>query len=382
MRRIPKVILLIETSRAYGRGLLRGITKYSRLYGPWVFYSEPGGLEKALPKMKHWSANGIIMRDSTRGSEALKMGVPIIVSVHLKEHIKGTPYIDTNGVVIGRMAAEHLLDRGFRYFGFCGFDDLHWSRERCKNFSKRVTEAGFEMYVYKQPKSRVRRSWENEQVLMADWLKSLPKPVGLMACNDDRGRHVIEACKVTGLHVPEEVAVIGVDNDELVCELSDPPLSSVALNVERGGYEAAELLDKLMAGEKAENKDIIVQPTHIVTRQSTDILAVDDIDVAEALRFIRLHAKEPIQVGEVADAAALSRRALQQRFRRTLNRTVYDEIRHARMEQAARMLAETNLSVSQIAQKLGYSGVEKMSRSFRREIGMSPLAYRKCYGLK
>jgi LacI family transcriptional regulator len=352
------------------------------MHGPWVFYSEPGGLEKALPKMKHWSADGIIMRDSGKGSAALKLGVPIIVSVHLKENIRGTPFIDTNGVRIGRMAAEHLLDRGFQHLAFCGFDDLHWSRNRCQNFSKRIAESGLKARIYKQPRSRAKRLWENEQVVMVDWLKSLPKPVGLMACNDDRGRHVSEACKVAGLHVPEQVAILGVDNDELVCELSDPPLSSVALNVERGGYEAAELLDKLMARRRAAHKDIIVEPTHVITRQSTDVMAIDDSDVVKALRFIRQHAKEPIQVGDVLKVVPLSRRALQKRFRRVLNRSVHDEIRRVRTEQVAIMLTETNLAISQIAAAFGYAGIEKLSRYFQREKEMTPLKYRKRYGKK
>jgi LacI family transcriptional regulator len=352
------------------------------MHGPWVFYSEPGGLEKALPKMKHWSADGIIMRDSGKGSAALKLGVPIIVSVHLKENIRGTPFIDTNGVRIGRMAAEHLLDRGFQHLAFCGFDDLHWSRNRCENFSKRIAESGLKARIYKQPRSRAKRLWENEQVVMVDWLKSLPKPVGLMACNDDRGRHVSEACKVAGLHVPEQVAIVGVDNDELVCELSDPPLSSVALNVERGGYEAAELLDKLMARRRTAHKDIIVEPTHVITRQSTDVMAIDDSDVVKALRFIRQHAKEPIQVGDVLKAVPLSRRALQKRFRRVLNRSVHDEIRRVRTEQVAIMLTETNLAISQIAAAFGYAGIEKLSRYFQREKEMTPLKYRKRYGKK
>jgi len=382
MAKIRKVILLIETSRAYGRGLLRGITKYSRLHGPWVFYSEPGGLEKALPHLKQWGATGIIMRDSRRGDEVTGMGVPVIVSVHLKEHIRGTPYIDTNGVRIGRMAAKHLLDRGFRNFGFCGYDELHWSRERSRNFSKKLAEVGFKVHIYKQPRAKTKRSWENEQTIIADWLKSLPKPVGLMACNDDRGRQLTESCKIAGLKVPEEVAVIGVDNDELVCELSDPPLSSVALNVERGGYEAAELLDKLMAGKKVKHQDIIVQPTYIVTRQSTDVLSIADSDVAEAVRFIRQNAKKPVQVSDVVDVVGLSRRVLEKQFRRVLGRPIHEEIRRVRTEEVIRMLIETNLSVSRISSSLGYAGVEKLSRYFQREKGMSPRAYRKQYGRK
>jgi len=382
MPKIPKVILLLETSRAYGRGVLRGITKYSRLHGPWVFYSEPGGLEKALPKMRHWGADGIIMRDSGKGSEALKLGVPIIVSVHLKEHIKGTPFIDTNGVRIGRMPAEHLIDRGFRHFAFCGFDDLHWSRNRCENFSKRIAESGFETAIYKQPRSRAKRLWENEQAIMVHWLKSLPKPIGLMACNDDRGRHVSEACKIAGLAVPEQVAIVGVDNDELVCELSDPPLSSVALNVQKGGYEAAELMDKLMNGEKPKKQTIIIEPTHIVTRQSTDILAIEDHEVAEAVRFIRQHSKEPIRVDDVVDAVALSRRILEKRFRKILGRSVLCEIRRVRVGQIVRMLVSTNLPISYIASSLGYPSVDHFARYFRKERAMTPLAYRKKFGNK
>jgi LacI family transcriptional regulator len=203
-----------------------------------------------------------------------------------------------------------------------------------------------------------------------------------MACNDDRGRQITEACKVAGLDVPEQVAIIGVDNDELVCELSDPPLSSVALNVERGGYEAAELLDEMMSGRKRKKKNIIVEPTRIVTRQSTDVLAVEDRDVAKAIRFIREHSTEPIQVADVVNAATMCRRALQKRFREMLNRSIHAEIRRVRTTQAAQMLMETNLSTADIARSLGYAGLEKFSRYFKREKAMSPLAYRKKYGKK
>jgi LacI family transcriptional regulator len=278
------------------------------------------------------------------------------------------------------MAAEHLLDRGFQCFAYCGFEDMFGARSRGESFRKRIAEAGFETYSYEQPRAKVRRSWESEKSLMADWLKKLPKPVGLMTCTDDRSQDVIEACKIDGLHVPEQVAIIGVDNDEMVCELSTPPLSSITLNTEKAGYEAAELLDKMMAGKKAANEDIIVQPTRIVTRQSTDILAIDDSDVAEAVRFIRQHSREIIQVGDVVDAVALSRRALQQRFKSILGCSVYDEIRRCRIEQIATMLVETHLSIAQVASAFGYPGIEKLSRYFQREKGMTPVAYRKRYG--
>jgi len=341
-----------------------------------------GDKKRALYQMKDWGFDGIIMRDTERTQEIIAMGLPTIVT-DLREEFSGSPIIKTDDVTIGKMAAEYLLNRGFRQFAFCGFDNMFWSRDRCQGFGDSITEAGFAIQFYKQPKSRIKRLPANELILMADWLKSLPKPVGLMACNDDRGRQVIEACKMVGLHVPEQVAIIGVDNDELICDLSSPQLSSIALNLERSGYEAAELLDKLMTGkEKKTNQKILVQPTRIVTRQSTDILAIEDSEVAESVRFIRQRARKMIQVSDVAKVVGVSRRGLERRFRRVLNCSVLDEIRRVRLEQVVRMLVETNQSVGQIALALNYPSIEHISRFFRKEMEMSPLAYRKKYGSK
>ncbi len=387
MPKIPKVILLVDTARAYGRGLLRGIAKYSDLHGPWIyywkapFYREAAGKEVTLSRLKTLDADGIIMREQKKTKEILAMSLPTIISPYT-EQFPGSPNIIPDDAAIGKMAAEHLLDRGFRNFAYCGFEDMFALRNRGEIFRKRITAAGFETRIYKEPKSKVKRLWENEQNVMADWLKSLPKPVGLMACNDDRAREVIEACKITDLHMPEEVAIIGVDNDDLVCNLSHPPLSSIALNFERAGYEAAELLDKLMAGEKMADQRIVVRPTHIVTRRSTDILAIEDRELAKAMRFIRQHSKEPIQVGDVVDAVALSRRSLYHQFRKVLGRSPNEEIRRARVEQIVRMLVETNLPVSKIAFALGYSSVAHIARYFRQEKGMNLQSYRKLYGRK
>ncbi|MHC4572064.1 MAG: XylR family transcriptional regulator [Planctomycetota bacterium] len=383
MSKTPKVILRIETSVAYGRGLLFGIAKYSRIHGPWAFYSEPRHEKTTLPHLDKWGASGIIARipDIKKTEQFIIEGLPAIL-VPLEEEIPGFPNIIPDDAAIGKMAAEHLFDRGFRQFAFCGFSDMHWSQKRRESFSKRIAKAGFETDCYERPRAKVQRSYEKELTLLANWLKSLPKPVGLMTCDDEHGRHTIEACKIAGLHVPEQVAIIGVDNDELVCELCDPPISSVALKAERAGYEAAELLDKMMAGRKMKNKNIIAHPKHIVTRQSTDILAIDDHEVARAVRFIRQHAKEPIQVTDVVDAVDLSRRVLEKRFRKVLNRSVLEEIRRVRINEAVRMLVDTNLSISKIASALGYPSVKHIARYFRREKTMSLVAYRKKYGPK
>jgi LacI family transcriptional regulator len=387
-KKIPKVILLIETSRAYGRGLLRGIARYSRLHGPWIldrkppYYRKPGEWVRSLRRRKKLDADGIIMIEQEKPEEIIAMGLPTVASPYIKERIPGVANIIGDTAKMGKLAAEHLLDRGFRQFAYCGFEDMFGARSRGESFGKKIAEAGFETHFYKQPKSKAKRSWENEQIYMADWLKFLPKPVGLMTCTDDRSQYAIEACKIAGLHVPEQVAIIGVDNDELVCELSTPPLSSIALNTERAGYEAAELLDKLMADKKMTKQTIVVQATHVVARQSTDILAMEDQDVVKALRFIRQHSSETIQVSDVVDATSVSRRALELRFRRVLGRSVLAEIRRVRTDLVAQMLVETNLSISKIAFALGYTSVENIARYFRHEKAVSLQVYRKKHGRK
>ena len=375
---------MIESSRGFGRSLLRGIAKYSRIHGPWLFYNEPGGREKNLPNLNSWGANGAIIRDSTKKSsrKILSLGLPTIVAVHIKEQYFHLPTILTDSALISKMAAEHLLDLGFRRFAYCGVYNTWWSQARAKVFGERIAEAGFETSFYKQPKSQTLRTWQKEQIRIADWLKSLPKPVGMMAAYDDRAKDVIAACKLANLKVPDEVAVVGVDNDDLVCELYHPTISSIALNAERAGYEAAELLDKMMTGEQMANQKIMIQPTHVVTRQSTDILAIEDPDVVSAMRFIRRRAKEPIQVSDVVKAVEISRQGLYQKFQKNLGCPINQKIRQARIEIIARMLAETNLPVSRIAMALGFTSIDHIARYFKKEKGMGLLAYRRKYGQK
>jgi LacI family transcriptional regulator len=346
------------------------------------FFSKPIREEKTSSYLKFWDANGIITREPKKLQELIARGLPTIVVIHLEEPIQGLPNIVTDNISVGKMAAEHLLERGFRHFAYCGFEEMFWSRDRGESFSKRIAEMGFETYLYKRPQSEVWSSKEEEQAIIANWLKSLPKPVGLMACNDDRGQYIIDACKIAGVDVPNEVAVIGVDNDDLICDLSDPPLSSIAINAKRGGYEAAELLDKLMAGKKVANQTIVVRPTHIVTRQSTDILAIEDREIALAMRFIRRHSKEMIQVDDVARAVSMSRRTLERRFRKAFGRSVHKELKRARTNQIVQMLVETNLPVSAITSILGYPSATHIARYFRKEKGFGLLAYRKKYGGK
>jgi LacI family transcriptional regulator len=388
-----KVILLFDTSGAASRRTIRGIARYSSLHGPWVFFREPpfymisGGKLKTvknLLEMGDQKPDGIIahIAHTKNGSQFLPEGIPAIISPY---SIKQFPYfrnLVTDNVSLGKIAAEYFLGRGFRNFAYCGFEGMYWSHERGESFAKHILMAGFETYFYKYGEPNDKSGKADNQAMIAEWLKSLPKPLAVMACNDDRGQHITEACKIAGLRVPYDVAVLGVDNDDLVCELTNPPLSSIDVNNERAGYEAAELLDKMMSGKKAGKQVVVASPTHIVTRQSTDLFAIGDKEVVRALKYINEHAKEDIHVDKVVTASALSRRVLERRFRAVLGRSILDEIRRVRVEQIIRMLADSNMTIAQIADSLGYPGYEHISRYFRKEKGMSLQAYRKQYGPK
>jgi len=396
MPKMWRVMLLFDTSGAASRSTIRGIARYSSLHGPWIFLREPpfyvairGGLRRIirkLPDPNTWQVDGVIAHIpyTKNGQQLVPEGLPAVVSPYAIEEFPNFCNLVTDNTQIGKMAAEYFLGRRFRFFAYCGFREMSWSRERGQSFANQIVRAGFKVYSYQrnQPSLHRRSSKSNEHAMLADWLKSLPKPLALMACNDDRAQHVTEACKIAGLHVPHDVAVLGVDNDDLVCDLTNPQLSSIAVNNKRAGYEVAELLDKLMTGKKVTKGRIVARPTHVVTRQSTDIFAIEDTEVAKAARFIHEHAKEPIHVDLVVNAVALSRRVLEYRFRKTLGRSVLSEIRRVRVDQVARLLTETNLSVKEITEALHFPGIEHIARYFKQEKGLTLLQYRKLYGQK
>ncbi len=388
--RIPTVVLLLESSRASGRSLLRGISEYARHHGPWTFHWEAGGFEAFSRRLASLAADGIVLRDVDGVQEVLRYGIPAIVVGHHRQQVRGLSNVVTDSRMISRLAVEHLIDCGFRSFAFVGYPGNPWSDERRDAFAGLLRATGLPCADYAPSRDRPVREpiydaslvpWAVEQASMARWLGELPLPAGVMACNDDRAQNVSEACKLAGLRVPEDIGIIGADNDELVCELGHPPLSSVAINFERAGFEAARLLHAMMRNpRRSRTNDILVQPTHVVPRQSTDILFIEDGAVSRAIRFIRREARRRIAVDDVARAAGLSRRVLERRFRSVFGRSVLHEVRRSRVEVIARMLVETNLSVSEIAFATGFPGVEHFARYFRHERRMTPLNYRRTYG--
>jgi LacI family transcriptional regulator len=381
---IPRVALLIETARGYGRGVLRGIMRYARLHGPWTFYLTPGDFKQAVPRIKEWGGTGIIARIETPeiGTALLATRLPLIaLDLAPYQSMQGSPLarfseLFSDSRRAGQLAAEHLMERGFRAYAFIGIAGRVWSDRRQGSFCKVIRAAGFVPFVYSPPRRKQDRCWTHEQSFMATWLHNLPKPIGIMACNDDRGRQVLEACREAGVQVPEEAAVVGVDNDELLCELADPPLSSVALNAEGAGYEAAALLARLMAGRSKKPQRIMAQALQVVARRSTDFLAMEDREVAQTMRYIHENAGRPLQVRQIVEQVALSRRALEIRFQRAVGRSIHEEILRKRLERTKTLLQESNLTLPEVAEVSGFTTPSYLAQVFRQRIGMTPARYR------
>ena len=298
MTKNPRVLLLLETSREYGRGLLRGIAKYSSLHGPWTMEREiPFYLDKTMVSQKFkdpskWLADGIITRDNKRVRRILMETIPAIFATYLDEKATGISRLITDDRLIGMMGAHHFLERGFRSFGYVGYDAMYWSRNRCNFFCDEIMQRGFEVKCFKQLTKKKDQEWQLEQFVLADWLKTLEKPCAVFCCNDDRAQQILTACRIAELNVPENIAVLGVDNDDIICTMANPPLSSIQLNLENAGFQAAQLLDHMMSGKAMQSQTIIIEPRFVVARQSSDISAIQDEDVAEAVSFIRRNCKK------------------------------------------------------------------------------------------
>lgn len=375
-RQRRKVALLIETSNAYARGLVQGVVHYVREHGPWSFQMMEQGRGDDPPAwLADWEGDGVIARIETPriARAVVKRGLPT-VDLSAARLVASLPWVETDDGAIARLAAEHLLERGFKHFGYCGDARFNWSVWRERKFAEHVKTAGHDCHVFCSDPAVT--DLDAQSSALVAWLRTLPKPVGIMACYDRRGQQVLDACRNAALAVPDEVAVVGVDNDELLCELAAPPLSSVIPNTLRTGYEAAALLDKLMAGKRVPATAHLIPPIGVASRQSTDVLAIDDREVASAVRFIREHACEGINVADLMRAVSLSRRVLEQRFQRLIGRTPHAEILHVRLSRVQRLLAETDLALYQIAERTGFEHVEYLSVAFKRELGKTPRQFR------
>lgn len=381
-----KIILLSDFAEEYNKNLLRGITRYSKNHGPWTFcrmptyYRETIGIDAIFQWAKEWEADGIIGQfyNNEEIKKFTEAKIPVIAQ-DFKERLIDVPNITGSYRETGKLGAEYFLKKGFRNFAFYGFNNIVWSRERAEGFEERVHEAGYEVHNYKLEDSRSMGQWHDKSSALSVWLNSLPKPVALMTCDDNQGNRIIEAAGHAGIRIPDEIAVLGVDNDEMICDLSDPPLSSVGLDTEKGGYEAARLMEQMIAAKTCSAPDIIVKATQVISRHSTDIFASKDKYIVSALKYIHDNLDKNLKVDQVLREVPLSRRSLEMRFVQTTGYPVYEYIYNQRIEKFTQKLLETDMTIFEIALDLGLNDSKNIARQFKQIKGLTPMEYRKKY---
>ena len=388
--RMPHVALWLPTSIKACRDLLRGILRYVHLHGPWAVHlidERAGRWEQFNPRA--WGCTGMIidMRDRHAAERLLAARVPSILShvpdaILLNRHrFSGMSRLQCSNAPIGIKAAEYLMERRFLHFAFVGdVDGTSWSEGRRAAFTRQLAQAGFTCNVYPHLLRRERQDFSMEQNKLGGWLKSLPKPVALFAANDARARQVLDACLKTGFQVPQEIAVLGVDNDELICETAHPQLSSIQMNTEQAGFEAARLLDRMMREPRRglrRQAVIAFGFSHVVTRHSTETLQIDDLLVARAVEFIRINAGLGVTVNDIVQHMHVSRRWLEKRFKVVMGRTVYAEIMRVRLERVQTLLRESTMPIETVATDCGFSSASHLGTLFRQHFSITPGAYRR-----
>jgi LacI family transcriptional regulator len=380
MRKTKKVALTIPVWRLDTGQFVRGVMDYASQRGKWTLDINPEAYLLPLQTLAGWSGDGVVasLRTKAQLRAAQTLGVPV-VNVAGALRPGGVPRVMVDQEALGRMAAEHFLQRGFHRTGYFGQAGMWYSKQRERGFVEQITRAGGECSVLEAPRNfDASHPWHLWKKPLAQWLSTLVPPVGVMAVHDYRARMLLDACLHLGLRVPQDVALIGVDNSEVICEFSQVPLSSVARNNWREGYEAAALLDRLMAGKRPPAHDVLIQPEGVVTRRSTDAEAIENPHVAAAVRFIREHLGERFGVETLEKHAGISSRSLYYQFHRSLNCTPHHYITRARIGRAKEMLASPSKpKLHSIARACGFSETRRLRLAFQRIVGMTLAEYRR-----
>ena len=377
-----RVAILMGLDVGCCRNLIRGIHAYSLEKRDWILRNSPCEA-KVIPWVREWKPDGIIATvfDREAARALVRLRRPTVDTAFAVRGLK-FPLVDVDHAAVGRLAAEHLLELGYVHFGFLGSKTACYSGVRESSFAEVLAAAGQSLsrcHVEFLYEDFATSSWKRDEPRILRWMDQLPKPAAVFACNDIAGRGLIDICAQLGLRVPEQVAILGADDDELESLLTIPPLSSVAIPARQVGYEAAAVLDRMMAGEDVEPQRFL-PPFRVIVRKSTDMRATDDPFIAAALSYIRAHITEEVRVTAIATAAGVGRRELERRFRKALGCSVLDDIRSVRIQRVKELLAGTDLAMPAIARRSGFSSAERMAVVFRQIVGMTPKAYRRHAG--
>lgn len=378
-RPVRRVALLIETTRTYTRELLAGVRRYVAEQGPWSTFVELRALDSSPPPwLRAWDGDGILCRTFSRemANAVRETGLPAVElrSTHLAHN---RPFVGMDNRHVGEVVAEHFLNRGYRHFAAYTLDTETFFQERSENFVGTLESRGHSCALLPSKGDRSQRDWEKSQRRLVDWLSSLPKPVGIFAANDQLGVRLLDACQRAGIAVPEEVAVVGAENEETLCEFTTPPLTSVQFDGRLVGYRAAATLDILMSGGRDVPEEILVEPRGIVVRGSSDDLVINDHLVAHAVRLIRENAGRGVTVGKICRRLNISRSTLERRMSASLDRTPKAEILRVRFQEVERLLRDTDLTIETIADQTGFAHCHYLQTAFKERLGRTPGEYRR-----
>ena len=380
-----RLLFITDFTEQFAYRFLRGILNYSQGTEQWVVCRMPPafkrqlGLERVVSWAKEWRADVVIAQFDPDDDVTLfrKNGIVALAQDYIRKFFE-IPNITGDYELTGTMAAEYLISKGFTNFGFFGYNGVCWSDERMQSFRTRVEKSvggGGNFYLY--DKQNIDNMWYYDQSVLTDWLLSLPKPIAIMTCDDNQGNILLQACELCGLHVPYDVAVVGVDNDEILCNMSSQAMSTINVDIERGGYDTAAMVDKMVKDPTFAGHDIVLKPLTVIERLSSSIFASNDKEVLMALRYIHANIDTKIQVTDVLANVPVSRRLLEQRFKKTTGTTIYNYISFMRIQRFSQLLISTTESVSDIAARLDEFDTKSISRRFKEIKGCTPSEYRK-----
>ncbi len=377
----PHVAICVDKGRSYGRGVLLGIADYIEAFGPWSLFIEPAAFgQYGAHWLDDWHGDGVLayIEDPAFARLLRRRRLPAVELFGHRSDLR-LPQVANDDDAIGRLAAAHFLERQFQHFAFSGYPDEAWASRRLNGFQQEVAGLGSFSSAFFPRNTGSLAAYEKDQARLGTWLAGLPKPVGLMACSDRHAQRVLDACRTKGLSVPEDIAVIGVDNDEQTCRLATPPLSSVIDNPRKIGFEAARMLGEIMAGgtPRKQPSTLAIPPVGIATRQSTDITATNDPLVKRALQIIRQQAAQGMTAEQLVGQLKVSRSVLFRRFKKVLGRTPLQEINYIRLDRVKILLRQTDLTLEAIAGRTGFGHSEYLSVMFKRETGVPPSVFRK-----
>ena len=378
-----RVLIISDFTESFSHKLLAGLVDYSRQKEQWIVrrmppeYKAQIGIPGVIRIAKEWDVNAVIGQFEPTDDIGLfaENGI-VAIAQDYKKKFTTIPNITADYIGTGRMAARFFIDRGFRNYGFFGFNDVCWSDERCEGFRREIEEAGFGDSFYAYRMQEIDMVWYYQRNRLREWLQTVPKPIAILACDDNQGTNLIEACHGIGIKIPEEVSVIGVDNDESLCSLGSTTLTSIQIDIEEGGRQTGALVERLVADPTAPAEDVVLKPVKIVGRLSTAAFATTDQQILNALLYIHKNALKKFSVTDVMAEAALSRRLLERRFKSVTGKTLYEYITDQKLKYFAEQLADTDEQVINIALSMGENDTKSISRRFKQLYGCTPVEWR------